>query len=80
MNYVISQFIEGISLNPLESVLEEEDGDTKVFPSIKAAKDFILENNGREEDIGYAVFIGTKEKPDMVTYGSDSYQQQVDKQ
>jgi hypothetical protein len=66
--FIISRHQEGISLNPLEFVLTDDD-DVKEFNSLDDAKEFAKEFGATEEDFGYSIFIGTKENHDMYTGG-----------
>lgn len=47
---IIGRYINGISLNELEYVLESEDGDYKHFDSIESAKQFLREAGVDDED------------------------------
>jgi hypothetical protein len=66
--YVISKHINGICLNPLEFLLDDDNFIMK-FESIEKAKEFTKEVGIKNEDLGYSIFIGTMDNHDMMTGG-----------
>ena len=70
-DFIISRHIEGISLNPLEHVLNEDDT-FMVFPSPEDAIEFLIDKGASKEEIGYRFFIGTETEHDMITYNEDN--------
>lgn len=67
LNIVISKHIENITLNSKEFLLDSENGNIRKFKSKREAVDFLLGIGYKLDDIGYSVFVGTKENPDQVT-------------
>jgi hypothetical protein len=61
MAYVISRFQEGISLNPREFVLDENDEVIK-FDTEEQAEDFLIEAGIPEEAINESIFIDDEEE------------------
>ena len=53
----VGRHIEGISINGLEWLLEEEDGDIKWFDSIDEAKAFLLQAGAAKDDLWWYRFI-----------------------
>jgi hypothetical protein len=61
MAYIISRFQEGISLNPREFVLDENDELMK-FETYDEAKEFLLEAGIDESEIDNGVYIDEEEE------------------
>lgn len=74
MNYIISKFINDISLNPREFLLDDQ-GEIKEFSSKRDALAYLLLLGVEESEIGYSIFIGTSSQPDILTYDTDEYQE-----
>ena len=53
----IGQYVNGITLNDLEYVLDGEDGDILYFETKDKAMTFILENGGTQEDVDNGALI-----------------------
>jgi hypothetical protein len=58
MKVKIGRHIEGISLNPLEYILDKPDGEIKWFDSREAAVDFLKSEGARDDEINLYWFIG----------------------
>jgi|TARA_R110000744_G_scaffold63081_10_gene129920 hypothetical protein len=67
MKSIISQHIEGISINGFEHCLDD-DGEVMTFESNDDAIQFLLKKGYEWQDIGWSVFVGTVDEPDQVTY------------
>jgi len=55
-NVFVKRHIEGITLNPLEYMLDAESGKPMIFEDEAAAKAFLLENGETEDDLQWYVF------------------------
>jgi hypothetical protein len=55
-NVFVKRHIEGITLNPLEYMLDAESGKPMIFDDEAAAKAFLLENGETEDDLQWYVF------------------------
>ena len=56
MAFIISRFQEGISLNPKEYVLDDND-ELITFPTYEDAKQFLLDNSVPEDAIDNGIYI-----------------------
>lgn len=61
MKTIVGRHINGITINPLEYVLESEDGDIKEFDSKEDAIKFLLNVGADEEDLEWFVFEEVEE-------------------
>lgn len=61
MKTIVGRHINGITINPLEYVLESEDGDIKEFDSEEDAIKFLLNVGADEEDLEWFVFQEVEE-------------------
>lgn len=55
MNIAVGRYINGITLNPLEYLLDKE-GEPITFESKKKAEEFLKENGFTDDDIYWMVF------------------------
>jgi hypothetical protein len=62
MKVKVGRHIEGISLNPLEYVLDGPDGEIKWFDSKEQAIEFLKEAGASDDDIYWFSFIGEDEQ------------------
>jgi hypothetical protein len=58
MKVKVGRHIEGISLNPLEYVLDGPDGEIKWFESKEAAVEFLKTAGATDDDIYWYRFVG----------------------
>tara|TARA_B110000503_G_scaffold141583_1_gene235561 strand:+ start:1596 stop:1826 length:231 start_codon:yes stop_codon:yes gene_type:complete len=49
--HVIGRYINGISINGLEFVLDKEDGDVRVFPNKEDAMEFLIQSGMTGEEL-----------------------------
>ena len=50
-SWTISRYQEGISLNPKEYVLDDEDGEVKEFDTVQGALNFLNEHGGLDQEV-----------------------------